>query len=140
MKEKDEVRLSRILGRMRSESQAVFPWGKMDIRVDHINYSAGGKGCPDSLLVIRMTLPVLGELVSIQAPVLIEAEKAGMSAAIEDLEKFCKRSMRGTLEGGQSSFVEIPMLVVREKPEHEQRRESSTLKAFFNIREVGFGE
>jgi len=140
MKEKDEVRLSRILAKMRGTGQVIFPWGKININVDYINYSAGGEGCPDSLLALRITLPVLGEHVSVQVPILIEAEKAGMNAAMEDLSKFCARSMRGTLEGGQTSFVEIPMLVVREKPEHGQRREDSILKAHFNIKEVGFGE
>jgi len=140
MKEKDEIRLSRILSKMRGASEAAFSWGKMNINVEYINYSAGGKGCPDSLLVLYITLPVLGEEVSIQAPILIEAEKAGMSAAMEDLKKFCRRSMRGPLEGGGSSFIEIPMLVVTERPKPRQKKESAILKVLFKIREAGFEE
>lgn len=140
MKEKDEIKLSRILSKMQGISEATFPWGKANISLEYINYSAGGKGCPDSLLVLTFTLPVLGEKVSIQAPILIEAEKAGTSAAMEDLEKFCKRSLQGALEGGGSSFIEIPMLVVTEKPKPGQKKERTTLKALFKIREVGFEE
>jgi len=138
MKEKDEIRLSRILSKMQGTSEAIFPWGKARINVEYINYSAGGKGCPDSLLVLKITLPVLGKDVSLQIPLLIEAEKAGISAAMEDLEKFCKRSMLGTLEGGGSSFVEIPMLVVTRMPKPRQKRESATLKAHFRVQEVAF--
>jgi len=87
---------------------------------------------------LKITLPVLGKDVSLQVPILIEAEKAGMSAAMEDLEKFCRRSMLGTLEGGDSSFVEIPMLVVTRTPKPGQKRKSATLKAYFRVQEVAF--
>ena len=140
MGEKDEVRLSRILSKMRGESEAIFSWGKANIKIEYINYSAGGRGCPDSLLVLNVTLPVLGERVSIQAPILIEAEKAGMNAAMEDLDKFCKRSMKGALEGGGRSFVEIPMLVVTERPRLGQKKESDALRVDFKIQEVRFEE
>lgn len=140
MKEKDEIKLSRILNKMQGISEAIFPWGKVRINVEYINYSAGGKGRPDSLLVLRINIPVLGKSVSIQIPILIEAEKAGMSAAIEDLEKFCERSMLGTLEGGGSSFVEIPMLVVTRTPKPRLKRQGLPLRAHFSIQEVAFEE
>lgn len=138
MKEKDEIRLSRTLTKMQGTSEAIFPWGKARINVEYINYSAGGKGCPDSLLIFKISVPVLGKDVSIQVPLLIEAEKAGMSAAIEDLEKFCGRSMLGALEGGGSSFIEIPMLVVTETPKPKLKKQSLPLKAHFSIQEVPF--
>jgi len=140
MKEKDEIRLSRILSKMQGASEINYPWGKIRVNIDYINYSAGGKGCPDSLLILNIALPVMGEQVSIKVPILIEAEKAGMSAAMEDLEKFCNRSILGTMEGGGSSFIEIPMLVVTERPRSGQKKESAILKASFNIREVRFKE
>lgn len=138
MKEKDEIKLSRILTKMQGTSEAIFPWGKVRINVRSINYSAGGKGCPDALLILKIDIPLFQKNVSIQIPVLVEAEKAGINSAMEDLEKFCKRSMLGPLEGGGSSFLEIPMLVVTRNPKDGTRNESSPLKAQFTIQEVEF--
>lgn len=136
MKEKDELKLSRILSRMQGESEAFFPWGKVKIKIKYINYSAGGKGCPDSLLVLNITMPVLDHQVLVQVPILVEAEKAGMEAAIVDLKNFCERSMKGTLEGGGSSFIEIPMLVVTERMRRGEKEERKELSVSFKIREI----
>lgn len=136
--EKDEIKLSRILNEMTGTCEAAFPWGKVQISIEYINYSAGGKGCPDSLLVLKIEIPVIGRCVSLRVPLLIEAEKAGIDAALEDLDKFCKRSMPGALEGGESSFIEIPMLVVTKTSGHKTRRKSLPLKADFHIQEVPF--
>jgi hypothetical protein len=81
---------------------------------------------------------VLGKRVTLQIPLLIEAEKAGINAALEDLDKFCGRSMLGTMEGGESSFIEIPMLVVTKPPGHKTKRRSSQVRVDFQIREVPF--
>lgn len=136
MKEKDELKLSRTLGEMEGESEFASPWGKVRISVVYVNYSAGGSGCPDSLLILKVSMPVLGQNVSVQAPILIEAEKAGTSAAIRDLDKFCERSTKGALEGGASSFVEIPLLVVTPNPTRKESDESRVLKARFRIQET----
>jgi len=136
MKEKDELKLSRTLGEMERESEFASPWGKVRISVTYVNYSAGGSGCPDSLLILKVSMPVLGQNVSVQAPILIEAEKAGTSAAILDLDKFCERSTKGALEGGGSSFVEIPLLVVTPNPTQRTGDESRVLKARFRIQET----
>lgn len=136
MKEKDELRLSRVLGQMEGESEFVFPWGKGKIGVKYINYSAGGSGCPDSLLILNVSVPVLGQSVSAQVPILIEAEKAGTAAAIQDLDKFCERSTKGALECGSTSFVEIPMLVATYNPTRKVVEDSRILKAKFRIQEV----
>ena len=134
--EKDELKLSRLLSGMDGESEFTFPWGKGNIQIKYINYSAGGRGCPDSLLILKVSMPVLGRMVSLQAPILIEAEKAGVSAAIEDLDKFCERSGKGTMEGGGSSFIEIPMLVATQSSSVKEVRETRTIKARFNIQET----
>ena len=136
MKEKDELKLSRILSRMQGESEAVFPWGKAMVMIKYINYSAGGKGCPDSLLVISVTMPVLDQQVSVQVPILVEAEKAGMDAAMMDLKNFCERSMKGALEDGSTSFIEIPMLVATERPKPREKKERKELSVTFKIREI----
>jgi len=137
MKEKDEMKLSRVLGQMNGQSEFVFPWGKGTINIKYINYSAGGSGCPDSLLLVKISMPILGEHVSLQAPILVEAEKAGIAAAIQDLDKFCDRSIRGALENGGSSFVELPMLVATPIPRRKRQEESRLIKAKFNIWETG---
>jgi len=139
MKEKDELKLSRVLGQMEGQSEFIFPWGKGTISIKYINYSAGGSGCPDSLLLVKVLMPVLGENVSLQAPILVEAEKAGIGAAIQDLDKFCERSTRGALENGGSSFVEIPMLVATLTPRRKGKEETRVIKATFNIQETGLG-
>lgn len=136
MKEKDELKLSRILRKMEGGSEATFSWGKAKVEVKYVNYSAGGRGCPDSLLILKVSMPLLGQDVLVQIPILVEAEKAGMSAAIEDLNKFCERSMRGALEHGGDSFIEIPMLVATQTPLRKERKENRTLKVTFKIREV----
>ena len=136
MKEKDELKLSRTLGQMEGKSEFIFPWGKGSITIKYINYSAGGSGCPDSLLILKVSMPVLGRDVSVQAPILIEAEKAGTGAAIQDLDKFCERSAKGALEGGGSSFVEIPMLVATPMPMRRVVEENRILKAKFKIQEA----
>ena len=136
MKEKDELKLSRELSQMEGQSEFIFPWGKGTIDIKYINYSAGGSGCPDSLLLIRISMPVLGENVTLQAPILVEAEKAGIGAAMQDLDKFCDRSTKGSLEGGGSSFVEIPMLVATPSPNHKGKEETRLIKARFNIQET----
>jgi hypothetical protein len=136
VKEKDEAKLSRVLFGMQGEGNVSFPWGKVKIEVKYINYSAGGEGCPDSLLILKTHIPILGRLVSVQMPILIEAEKAGMEAAMQDLEKFCTRSMRGAFENGSSSFIEIPMIVATKRPRTIEKEESRNLKATFRVCET----
>ena len=136
MKEKDETKLSRILYNLQGESTAKFPWGDAQLEIKYINYSSGGMGCPDSLLIVKISLPILGKNVTIQAPILIEAEKAGMNAALEDLEKFCNRSSIGALEGGASSFLEIPMLVATQNPKSNKKTISKSLTVSFQVNET----
>jgi hypothetical protein len=136
MKEKDELKLSRTLSQMEGQSELVFPWGKGTISVKYINYSAGGSGCPDSLLLIKISMPILGKNVTLQAPILVEAEKAGIRAAIQDLDKFCERSIKGALENGGSSFIEIPMLVATPSPRYKGKNEARLVKARFNVQET----
>ena len=134
--EKDELKLSRVLSRMEGESPFELPSGKGTITIRYINYSAGGSGCPDSLLILKVSMPVMGRVVSLQIPILVEAEKAGINAAIEDLDKFCERSAKGTMEGGGSSFVEIPMLVASQSSSIKNVKKRRTLMASFNIQEI----
>jgi hypothetical protein len=103
----------------------------VQVSLDHINLSAGGKGSPDSLLLVKLTLPLFGEKVSVQIPVLIEAEKAGIDAAMADLDKFTQRSLQG-----EPSYLSIPMLVATGSAARKTKVELRDIRARFEIREV----
>ncbi len=136
MSESDEMRLSRILRRLEGDAVAKFQWGDAKIKLRYLNYSAGGRGRPDSLLLLDVEMNVLGQNVVVKAPILIEAEKSGIDAAITDLDEFCTRSSKGALEGGQPSFLEIPMLVTTPSPRVRDRVERRELRATFRVHET----
>ena len=136
MFESDELKLSRILRKLQGEETAKFPWGDVKVRIDYINFSAGGKGRPDSILVLELTLPVLGQRVVVKVPILIEAEKSGIEAAMTDLNEFCERSKKGVLNGGQPSFLEIPMLVTTPSPHAPERVVQRDIRGTFSVRET----
>jgi hypothetical protein len=60
---------------------------------------------PDCVLWVTVELRVFQQDVRLRVPVLVEAEKAGLKAAREDLEKFSSRG---------NHPLEVPMLVVSE--------------------------
>lgn len=71
---------------------------------------------PDCVLWVSIELRVFHQNVRLRVPVLVEAEKAGLEAALEDLHKFAHR---------RNHPLELPMLVVSEagylsKEEHVQ--------------------
>ncbi|MEM4201562.1 MAG: hypothetical protein QXR91_08450, partial [Nitrososphaerales archaeon] len=63
---------------------------------------------PDEIIGVKVSFPLFGEWASLEAPVLLELEKGGMEASLEDLRKFSERSRTGE----QESYVKLPMLVV----------------------------
>ena len=128
---KDEHKLDLALHKLRGQSEAVFSWGSCEIALDHINLSAGGRGSPDSLLLVKLKLPLFNEKVSVQIPILIEAEKAGIDAAIQDLDKFTQRSLQG-----EPSYLSLPMLVVTGSTAGKTKSEFRNIKARFEIKEV----
>lgn len=108
MREKDEMELHRKMQEIEGKYEAKTDWGKIVITLDAIPNYAGGKGCPDEILAVKVEFAMLGTDVELSIPVLIEAEKAGYSDAMVDLNKFCERS----ISGEQKSYLEIPMIVV----------------------------
>ena len=128
---RDEHELDLALHRLRGQSQALFPWGSVEVTLDHINLSAGGRGSPDSLLIVGLMLPLFGEKVSVQIPIAIEAEKAGIGAAIQDLDKFTQRSLQG-----EPSYLCLPMLVVTERFAGKVKSEFRNIRARFDVKEV----
>ncbi len=128
---KDEHELDLLLHKMRGRSLATFRWGSVDVVFDHINFSAGGRGSPDSLLLVDVTLPLFGTQVTAKIPIALEAEKGGMEAAIQDLDKFTKRST-----SGEPSYLSLPMLVLSKKSTGKVRSEFRDIRARFEIKEV----
>lgn len=128
---KDEHELDLLLHRMKGHSQASFVWGSVDIAFNHINFSAGGRGSPDSLLLLDVTLPLFGTTVTAKIPIALEAEKGGMEDAIQDLDKFTLRSTNG-----EPSYLSLPMLVLSKKSTGKTRSEFRNIRARFEIKEV----
>lgn len=81
---------------------------------------------PDFLLWVEMAVHVFGQPLDIRIPIPVEAEKAGIDAAEEDLEKFVKRARFP---------IHVPMLVVAAKG-FATRERQGTLPVRFTMRQV----
>ena len=132
MRERDEAELHRKMKVIEGKYEARADWGKIAIGLEAVPNYAGGKGCPDEILAVTVTLPILGTDVRLGAPVLIEMEKAGYSGAAEDLSKFCVRS----ISGEQKSYLDIPMVVVGGNAYRKLRGQRRQLKSHFNLAQV----
>jgi hypothetical protein len=84
---------------------------------------------PDALLWVTVELRIFHEPIMIRVPVLIEAEKAGTAAAMEDLSKFAGRG---------NHPIEIPMIVVAASGFHS-REERVDLAARVRVRQLPVG-
>jgi hypothetical protein len=132
MKEKEEAEFHRKMKKFEGKYPIETDWGKIVITLDAIPNYAGGKGCPDEILVVKVKVPILGTDVELSTPVLIELEKIGYSGAKEDLNKFCERSIIGE----QKSYLEIPMIVIGGDSYRKVKSEERQLTARFNITQV----
>lgn len=132
MKEKEEAEFHRKMKKFEGEYPIKTDWGKISITLDAIPNYAGGKGCPDEILVVKVKIPILGTDVELSTPVLIELEKIGYSGAEKDLNKFCERS----ISGEQKSYLEIPMIVIGGDSYRKIKSEEGELTARFNITQV----
>jgi len=132
MREEDEKELHKKIQKVEGRYEVKTDWGEMIVTLRAVPNYAGGKGCPDEILTLAVVLPVLGTHVELAAPILIEAEKAGHSAALADLEKFCDRSVSGE----QRSYLNIPMIVVGGQDYRKPKPVERQLKARFNITQV----
>jgi len=108
MKESGEMELHRKIKKFEDKQEVKTKWGKILVTLDAIPNYAGGKGCPDEILVIKAKFAILGVDVELSIPLLIELEKIGYPGAEEDLRKFCERS----ISGEQESYLEVPMIVI----------------------------
>lgn len=95
-------------------------WGKIIIEFLPKRIGFGSKkGVPDELLIVNISFPLFGEIISLKAPVLFEAEKGGIEAALEDLRKYSQRTTATPRE--QESYIELPMLVLGVKKRRKER-------------------
>ena len=132
MREREEAEFHRKMKKIEGKYQIKTAWGKIVVILHAIPNYAGGKGCPDEILVVKVKVPILGADVELSIPVLIELEKIGYSGAKEDLNKFCKRS----ISGEQKSYLEIPMIVIGGDSYRKIKKEGRELTARFNITQV----
>jgi len=132
MKEKEEAEFHRKMKKFEGKYPIETNWGKIAITLDAIPNYAGGKGCPDEILTIKIEFAILGTDIHLSVPVLIELEKAGYTAAAEDLNKFCKRS----ISGEQKSYLEIPMIIVGGDKYRKLNSQMRQLSARINITQV----
>lgn len=108
MKESEEMVLHRKMQEIEGKYDVETKWGKMVVTLDAIPNYAGGKGCPDEIVTVRVKFALWGTDIELSTPILIEGEKAGYSAALADLDKFCERSILGE----QKTYLEIPMIII----------------------------
>jgi hypothetical protein len=132
MKEREEAEFHRKMKKIEGKYQVKTDWGKVAITLDAIPNYAGGKGCPDEILVVKVKVPILGTDIELSTPVLIELEKIGYSGAKEDLNKFCERSIIGE----QNSYLEIPMIIVGGDKYKKLRSQKRKLSTRVNITQV----
>jgi len=130
--EKDETKFHRKMKEIEGKWQVKTKWGSIEIVLEAIPNYAGGKGCPDEILVVKVKIPILGTDIELSTPILIELEKIGYLGAKEDLNKFCVRS----ISGEQKSYLEIPMIVIGGDSYRKVGSEKKELSAWFNIIQV----
>jgi hypothetical protein len=127
-----EAKLHEIIEKFRGEWETKTDWGivKVALRPLRIHYGKT-KGTPDEMLVVNISFPVLGESVTLRAPVLIELEsEAGIAGSEDDLRKYSKR----TQIGEQESYIELPMIVVGK--ERKTKNISIPVNIKVNMKEI----
>jgi hypothetical protein len=132
MKEIEEREFHRKMEEIVGNYEIKTDWGKIVITLDAIPNYAGGKGCPDEILVVKVKFAILGTDVELSSPLLIELEKSGYSGAEEDLKKFCKRC----ISGEQKSYLEIPMIIVGGNEYKKLKSQDRQLSVRVNIMQV----
>lgn len=127
----DEQKLHESIEKYRGEWDIKTEWGYINVEFLPKRIGFGSKkGTPDEILITKFVFPILGQKVSIQVPILLEAEtKGGLDAALTDLFKFSERN----LKEGADSYVEIPMLVIGK--EYRSRKKDIQLRCTVNIEE-----
>ena len=109
-----------------AEKSEPFKIGKAELQVTLTPQDTHIGDSPDCILWFDATLKIFAQELRIRIPIPIEAEKTGLEAAIEDLDKFCKRG---------HFPAEIPMLVVSEEG-YSSLRKTSNIPTDFRIKQI----
>jgi len=129
---REEADFHKKMQKFEGRYQIKTDWGKIAITLDAIPNYAGGKGCPDEILTIKVEFAIFGTDVQLSVPVLIELEKVGYTGAEKDLNKFCERSIIGE----QKTYLEIPMLIIGGDDYKKLKSQQRQLTARVNITQV----
>ena len=131
-----EAKLHEYVERLRGEWAIKTDWGKIIVTFRPFRVGYGTKkGTPDELLIIKVVFPLFGEEASLQLPVLLEMEeKSGMSASLEDLEKFLKGMLSGREKDIYYKYTEIPMFVLGKK--RKEKIKEILLRTKIKIKEI----
>ena len=103
-----------------------FKIGKTELQVTLTSQDTHIGDSPDCILWFDIDVKIFSQDLKIRIPIPIEAEKAGLKAAVEDLDKFCDRG---------HFRAEIPMLVVAEEG-YSSKRKTSKIVTEFKIKQV----
>lgn len=127
----DEQKLHESIEKYRGKWKIQTEGGYIKVELLPKRIGFGSKrGTPDEILITKITLPIMGQTVNMQIPILLEAEtKGGLDAALSDLFKFSERN----LNEGEDSYIEIPMLVIGK--EHRTKRKNIQLRCTVSIEE-----
>ena len=104
----------------------LFKVGKAELEVTLEPKDIHVGDSPDFILWLHVKLRIFAQNLSIKIPLPIEAEKAGIEAAIEDLQKFSERGHYP---------AEIPMLVIAGEG-YYSLEEVRDLKVKFKVRQI----
>lgn len=132
MNQSDEILIHKKAQMLSGTYKADAKWGSIQISLVAIPNYAGGKGCPDEILQLRVEFPAFGTNIILSAPILIEGEKAGISAAGVDVDKFCERSKTGE----QNSYLKIPVIVIGGQVNKRIRPTTQAVQARFMTTQV----
>jgi len=103
-----------------------FKIGKAELHITLASQDTHVGDSPDCILWFDASVKIFAQDLRIRIPIPIEAEKAGLGAAVEDLDKFCKRG---------HFLAEIPMLVVAEEG-YSSLKKTSNMLTDFRIKQI----
>ena len=97
-----------------------FKIGKVEVQVSLEPQDIHVGDSPDFILWLDVALRIFAQNLEVRIPIPVEAEKAGIEAAVEDLDKFSERGhypakipMLVVAEGGYSSLERLRSLPVQ---------------------------
>lgn len=94
------------------------------LKIDPVDNHFGDS--PDFILWLEIAFDAFGQELRLRVPIPVEAEKGGIGAAMEDIDKFVER---------RRHLLQLPMLVVAEAG-YDMRQESIDMPAQITISQI----